>query len=243
STQLVAFTAASNVLGNKTPVDEITKIARDAGSLSLIDAAQSAGHYKMDFRKINADFIAFSGHKMLGPTGTGVLYKKEGVELDSAIVGGGTITDASLHDYKLLANREALEAGTPNIGGVIGLGAAVDYLSKIGLDNVLEHDRKLVKKIMDGFTQVDGVEYYGPRKIEDKTSVVSFNVRGSDAHQTALLCDSLARVCVRSGHHCAIPVTKLLGVKSTARASVYLYNTEAEADKFLDAVTQITKLS
>ncbi|HIH20967.1 TPA: aminotransferase class V-fold PLP-dependent enzyme, partial [Candidatus Micrarchaeota archaeon] len=160
NTALVAFTATSNVLGNKMPVPEITKIARDAGALSLVDAAQVVGHRKVDLREWKCDFLAFSGHKSFAPTGVGVLYHREGVDLKPAFVGGGTISDAQLHSFKFIDNRERFEAGTPDIAGWIGLGAALEFVSK-NFGFIESQEKKLVGQMM-GIADFPKVAYYGP---------------------------------------------------------------------------------
>ena len=241
-TRLVAFTGASNVLSFRMPVKELAGIVHDAGALVLVDGAQMAGHWNVDLKDLGADFFAFSGHKCLAPTGTGALYVREGVQLDSPLVGGGTISDAQLHDYNLLPLPEGMEAGTPNIAGFIGLGAALDYLAALGLENVVAQEHKVVKKIIDGMNSL-GVEWYGPRKIEERGNVVAFNVPGLDAHQVALMVDELAKVCIRSGHHCALPLSRMLGIKASARASLHAFNTEEEADQFIEALGKIKLLS
>ncbi len=241
NTRLVAFTAASNVLGNKMPVREIVKIAHDSGALALVDAAQAVGHRKADFKAWGADFVAFSGHKMLAPTGSGALYVAPGIALDSAFVGGGTIKDADLHSYELLPLPDGLEAGTPNIASFIGLGATLDYLSAVGLENIEAQERAVVGKIIKGFDQL-GIEYYGPHKLEERGAPVAFNVKGMDAHEVAIMLDSLSKVCVRSGHHCALPITRMLGIKGSVRASVHVYNTEQDAQVLLDALAKVKAL-
>ncbi len=242
TTRLVAFTGASNVLSYRMPVKELAKVAHDAGALVLVDGAQMAGHWEVDLEDLGVDFFAFSGHKCLAPTGTGALYVREGVQLDSPFVGGGTISDAQLHDYKLLPLPEGMEAGTPNIAGFIGLGAALDYLTALGLDNVVAQEHKVVKKIIDGFQSL-GIDWYGPRKLQERGNVVAFNIPGMDAHQVAMMVDELAKVCIRSGHHCALPLSRTLGIKASARASVHAFNTEEEAEKFIEALGKIKKLS
>ena len=242
NTRLVAVTAASNVLGNKMPVKEIVKIAHDSGALALVDAAQAAGHRKSDFSDWDADFVAFSGHKMLAPTGSGALYVGPGASVDSAMVGGGTIKDADLHSYELLPLPDGLEAGSPNIASFIGLGATLDYISAIGVENVESQERKVVEKIAEGMERF-GIEYYGPRKIEERGSPVAFNVKGIDEHQVAIMLDQIGKVCVRSGHHCALPITRMLGIKGSVRASVHVYNAEQDAQVLLDALGKVKGLA
>ena len=245
-TKLVAFTACSNVLGTRVPIKEITRVAHDAGALVLLDAAQYAGHHAMNLKDLGVDFMAFSGHKFLAPTGTGVLYHREGVDLKPVFVGGGTIQDASARDYALLANRERFEAGTPNIAGWIALGAALDYASKIGLREIEEHEALLSKELFKVFRDFEnrGVDWYGPRDERDKSApVFAFNIRGLKHHETAVMLDELKKICVRSGHHCCIPLTRALGVDGTVRASLYFYNTIEEINAFRQALETVSKLA
>lgn len=241
-TRLVAVTASSNVLGNIMPLQEIIKVGHESGALVLVDAAQAVGHRKFDFKSLGADYVAFSGHKMMGPTGTGALYVAEGAEFESPIVGGGTITDADLHDYKLLPLPESMEAGTPNIAGFIGLGATIDYLSALGVDNIHSHERGLVSRMLAGMLNL-GLEVYGPKDSSQKAGVVAFNVPKIDAHQTALMADQLGRVCIRSGHHCALPVSRMLGIRASARASVHAFNDESDISRLLDALSKIKAIA
>lgn len=238
-TQLVAITGASNVLGNKTACSEITKIAHDKGALVLLDAAQMAGHFPVDFKRIGADFVAIAGHKMLAPSGTGCLYHS-GV-FQSPVLGGGMIRSVSLDHFELMPAPQGEEAGTPNIAGVIGFGAAIDYLSKIGLRDIEAHEQKLVSKILDGLRSLDA-DIYGPLDAREKTGLVSFNLKGIPSHQVAVMSDQLARVCIRSGHHCAMPLHKMLGVEGSARASVHFYNNESDVNALLNALKKISLL-
>lgn len=243
-TKLVAVTHVSNVLGNVIPVEEMIKISHDFGALCLIDGAQSVPHIPINVKKMNCDFMAFSGHKMLGPTGIGVLYIKEehlnGVE--PFTLGGGTIEDVSIDSYKLTRSPERFEAGTPPIAPAIGLGAAVDYLAKIGMENVQEHENKLSNLAFKGLSEIDNVEVYGPA--ENKVGIISFNIPNLNPHDVALVLDNIANIMIRSGHHCALPLMKeiLKRPNGTARASLYIYNTIEEVKKFIDAIKEISKI-
>jgi len=238
--KLVSITHVSNVLGNIMPVNEIGKIARDAGALFAVDAAQSVPHMAVDVKKINCDFLALAGHKMLGPMGTGALYVKNTDALEPLMLGGGTIKEVSLDGYSLGVSPDRFEAGTPNIAGAIGLGAAVIYLEKIGMNEIEKHEKELTKKMFDFIQSEKAINYYGPTDLKNKAAVFAFNVKGLEPHDAASLLDQ-KKIMVRSGHHCAMPVMKKLGVSGTARASLYLYNTKEEIDKFIDAMKQIIK--
>lgn len=239
-TAIVSFTAASNVLGNKTPVREVCEIARDAGALSLVDSAQAVGHVKVDLKHANCDFAAFSAHKCFGPTGVGALYHKEGVRLEPAFLGGGTILEAGLHSYKLTNDRQRFEAGTPNIAGWIGLGTAIEFISR-NFAFMEEQERKLVKAMMGIAEKAD---YYGPLNAEEKIPVFSFNVGKLKQHEVAVMFDQLSRICVRSGHHCAMPLHhELLKVDGSVRASLHSYNTLEEVELFFSTLEKVKKLN
>ena len=244
-TRLVAVTRVSNVLGVIVPVEEIAEIAHEHGSLILVDGAQAVPHMETDVRRLRCDFLAFSGHKMLGPTGIGVLYADPAVieELEPLCIGGGTIRDVGLEAYELTESPERFEAGTPAIAEAIGLGAAVDYLTALDIGSVEEHDRRVSWAIREGLMEIEGVEVYGPREPEHGMSVVSFNVEGLNPHEVALALDASANIMVRSGHHCAMPLVKHLlnRPQGTVRASTYIYNTLDEAEKLVEAVRKIVE--
>lgn len=244
-TRLVAITHVSNVLGVITPVEEIAKIAHEHDAHLLVDGAQSVPHLNVDVRKIGCDYLAFSGHKMLGPTGVGVLYARNELldSMEPLSIGGGTIDDVGLNYYKLAEGPMKFEAGTPPIAEAIGLGAAVDYLRGIQLENIEAHERELVKRMYRGLVDVPGVEVYGPEKPEQRTGIVSFNVGDLNPHDVALALDVSADIMVRSGHHCCLPLTKelLKRREGTVRASLYLYNTKEEVEKFVSTVDEIAR--
>jgi cysteine desulfurase/selenocysteine lyase len=241
-TQLVAITGASNVLGNRLPVQQITKLAHERGALVLLDAAQMAGHFPTDFASLGVDFAAFSGHKMLAPTGTGVLYHSGKFKFQSPMLGGGMVRAVSLDNYELMPAPAGEEAGTPNISGVIGMGAALDYLTKVGVAGIEERERKLAGSMLAGLCDA-GAQVYGPLDVSQKTGVVSFNLKGIEAHKVALMADELSRVCIRSGHHCAMPLHALLGAKGSARASAHFYNNEADVKTFVEAIGKIAQIA
>ncbi len=240
-TKLVAITHVSNVLGVITPVKEIAEIAHDHGSYFLVDGAQSVPHMKVDVQKIGCDFLAFSGHKMCAPTGSGALYVREDLigELEPPCVGGGTITDVGLDYYELAKGAASFEAGTPAIAEVIGLGAAVDYLNKIGMEDIERHEKELTKQMHVELKEIPQIEIYGPEP-ERKVGIMSFNVGDLNHHDVALALDVSANIMVRSGHHCALPLTKhILHKPGSVRASPYFYNTKEEIEKFTSAIREI----
>ncbi|MEM1537975.1 MAG: cysteine desulfurase [Candidatus Nezhaarchaeales archaeon] len=244
NTRLVAITHVSNVLGVITPVEEVAKIAKEHGALLLVDGAQSVPHMKVDVKKLNCDFLAFSGHKMCGPTGSGVLYMREELlnKLDPLYVGGGTVETVDPDGFKLVKGPARFEAGTPPIAEVIGLKAAVNYLTSIGLENVEAHEKLLAKKLYEGLTQIPKLEVYGPEP-RFKLSITSFNVGDMNPHDVALILDSTAKIAVRSGLHCAQPLIKhmLRKPQGTLRVSTYLYTTEEEVEKFLTVIEEVAK--
>jgi len=243
TTKLVCVTQASNVLGTINPVKEIGKVAHRYGAMFLVDAAQSVPHMRVDVRDIDCDFFAFSGHKMLGPTGIGVLHgKREHLQKMPPFLGGGEMirevhtTGASWKDlpYKY-------EAGTPNIVGAIGLGAAVDYLNKIGMENVLEHEREITNYAIRRMAEVNGITIYGPKGVAKRVGVLSFNLGDIHAHDLASILDEEG-IAIRSGHHCAQPLMEFLNVPAMSRASFYIYNTKEEVDAFINALEKARKL-
>ena len=239
-TRLVAITQVSNVFGSIQDVKSITKLAHRNGIKSLIDGAQSAGHIPVNLKDLGCDFFATAGHKgLLGPQGTGVLYIKEPDMLESASVGGGTISDVEGYTYVLEPSPACFEAGTPNIPGVIALGRAVEYVEKIGVSEIETHEIKLSREAAKRLSELEHVEVYGP---EDRAGIVPFNVKGLHAHDVALILDQTRKICVRSGHHCAIPITRFLKVDSTVRASFALYNTKEEVDILVNAVAGLKAL-
>jgi len=242
-TRLVAVSHASNVLGVVLPIKEIAEIAHEHSAYVLVDAAQSVPHMKVDVQKLGCDFLAFSGHKMCGPTGSGVLYIRKELteEVEPLIIGGGSIRDVGTDYYKLDASPRRFEGGTIDIAAVIGLGAAVDYLSKIGMDKIEAHEKLLVRRMYEGLTALRNVEVYGPEP-EKRVGITPFNVGDLNPHDVALALDVSANIMVRSGHHCAQPLSKtVLCKQGTVRASCYLYNTLGEIETFISAVKEIAE--
>ncbi|MCK4438658.1 cysteine desulfurase [Candidatus Bathyarchaeota archaeon] len=245
STKLVAVTHVSNVLGCIVPIKEICEIAHEHGAKMLIDGAQGVPHIHTDVMDSEVDFLAFSGHKMLGPTGSGGLYIAE-AELASTeplCIGGGTIADVSLDDYVLAVPPMKFEAGTPNIAQVIGLGEACRYLNRVGMDNVEKWDLKLANRLIEGLTEIEGVEVYGPKDPRQRVGLATFNIGDMNPHDVALTLDMEYNIAVRSGHHCALPLIKeLFNLKEgNARASTYIYNTLEEIDALVSAVEEIAR--
>ncbi|MFH1474092.1 MAG: cysteine desulfurase, partial [Candidatus Aenigmatarchaeota archaeon] len=210
-TKLISIIHASNVTGTKTPLEEIIKISHDNGSLVLVDGAQSVPHCSIDVRKMDIDFLAFSGHKMCGPTGIGCLYGKHELlnDLKPFILGGETITDADMKTHKLEDVPMRFEAGIQNYAGIIGLGATVDYLSNIGMKNIENYEKELTKELTKGLLSL-GVDLLGPQDYNRRTALAAFNFKGMDPHDIAILLDE-QNIFVRSGMHCAYPIHKFLG--------------------------------
>lgn len=237
--RLVAVTHMSNVLGTITPAAELIEIAHQHDVPVLLDAAQSTPHLPVDVQALEADFVAFSGHKMLGPTGIGVLYGRESLldAMEPLFGGGSMIRVVELHQSSWTTLPEKLEGGTPNIAGAIGLGAAVDYLQTAGMPNVASHEHELTEYALNLLSDLDGVRLFGPKDARDRGGVISFYVGDVHPHDVGTLLDADG-IAVRAGHHCAQPLMRKLGVAATARASLYLYNTAAEVDCLADGIAR-----
>jgi cysteine desulfurase/selenocysteine lyase len=241
STRLVALTHASNVLGTITPVEQIAEICRAQGVPLLVDGAQTVPHMPVDVGRLGCEYLCFSGHKMCGPTGTGVLWMKDPLP-EPLCVGGGAVERVTLGDYTLTEGYARYEAGTQNIAGGIGLGAAADYLTGIGMDNVRAHETRLTTDLVDGLKGIPGVTVYAPADPALRTGVVSFTVEGLDPHQVAHLLDEEADIMVRSGHHCCMPLMQSLGLPDgTVRASVYIYTTHRDIEALVATVDAIAR--
>ncbi len=236
-TKLVGCIHASNVLATINPVVKLARMAREAGALMLVDGAQSAPHLPVDVEALGCDFFACSGHKMLGPTGVGVLWGRPEIleEMDPFLGGGEMIREVrlDLSTYNDLPYK--FEAGTMNIAQAVGLGAAVDYLGELGMENVREHERRLGEYAYGRLSELEGIEIYGPK--EDRTGLVSFSLPDVHPHDLSQLLDEEG-IAIRSGHHCAQPLMRRLGVPATARASFYLYNVEEEVDRLVEALAR-----
>jgi cysteine desulfurase/selenocysteine lyase len=242
-TKLVAVTAVSNTLGTINPIVEIVRQAHAAGALVLVDAAQSVPHVTVDVQAIDCDFLAFSGHKMLGPSGVGVLYGKEAL-LDAMppfLGGGSMINEVRLDRFTPAALPAKFEAGTPPIVPAIGLGAAIDYIESIGIENIQRHEHELVRYAYDALSQVDDLRILGPAP-EHRAGLVSFAFERIHAHEFAQVLNDQFGVAVRAGHHCTQPLHALLGITASTRASFYLYNTPEEVDRLLEGVAAVTRM-
>ncbi|CUB17583.1 MULTISPECIES: cysteine desulfurase [Bacillus] len=233
-TKIVAVTHVSNVLGTINPIKEIAKIAHDHGAIIVVDGAQSTPHMQIDVQDLDCDFFAFSGHKMCGPTGIGVLYGKKDLlnNMEPAEFGGEMIDFVDLYDSTWKELPWKFEAGTPIIAGAVGLGKAIDFLNDIGMEEVSRYEHQLATYALERFKELDGATVYGP---QHRAGLVTFNLDDVHPHDASTVLDTEG-VAIRAGHHCAQPLMKWLGVSATARASFYLYNTEEEIDKLIAAL-------
>ncbi|MFP7297374.1 cysteine desulfurase [Neobacillus niacini] len=239
NTRVVSVMQVSNVLGVINPVKEIAKIAHENGAIMVVDGAQSAPHMKIDVQDLDCDFLAFSGHKMCAPTGIGVLYgKKHLLEKMEPIEFGGEMIDfVHLQESTWKELPWKFEAGTPIIAGAIGLGAAIDFLNEIGLDNIEKHEHKLAQYALEKMSSVPGMTIYGPLDASKRAGLVTFNISDVHPHDVATVLDAEG-IAVRAGHHCAQPLMKWLKASATARASFYLYNTEDDIDKLVEGLVK-----
>ncbi|RRK11314.1 cysteine desulfurase [Lactiplantibacillus garii] len=239
-TKIVAVTQASNVLGVTNPIKTLARLAHAQHAVLVVDGAQAVAHMPVDVQALDADFYAFSAHKVYGPTGVGVLYGKYALleQLTPAQFGGEMISDVDWQTTEFAAIPERFEAGTPNVCGVIGLGAALTYLQRVGFATVQTIEKRLTAQLLDGLTQMPGITVYGPQTVADHGPVVAFNVENVHGHDVATGLD-LAGVEVRAGHHCAQPLMRYLHVSATVRASVGFYNNEADVERFLTALKSV----
>lgn len=242
-TKLVAVVSVSNTLGTINPIDEIVEKAHAAGALVLVDAAQSLPHVTTNVQAWDADFVAFSGHKMLGPSGVGILYGKEALlEAMPPFLGGGSmIGDVYLDRFTTAELPAKFEAGTPPIVPAIGMSAAIDYLNNIGLDAIHRHEQVLVEKTHDALSQIDGLRILGPAP-EHRAGLVSFSFDSIHAHEFAQVLNDRFGVAVRAGHHCTQPLHKLLGITASTRASFYLYNRPEDVDRLVEGIVEVQRM-
>jgi cysteine desulfurase/selenocysteine lyase len=245
-TKLLAITQSSNMLGVVNPIAEIIKKAKSINPkiMVLIDAAQSIPHFAVNVKKLDCDFLAFSSHKMLGPTGVGVLYAKSDLlkALPPFLFGGEMIQEVSVKESSWNDIPYKFEAGTPNIAQVIGFISAIDYLEKIGLENIKTYEADLVEYALDKFKRVKTAKVYGPLNVQDRNSVISFNLQGVHPHDLAALLDK-DNIAIRAGNHCTMPLHRqALGIEASARISFYFYNTKSEIDKFFDSLERVQKI-
>ncbi|ENI8661810.1 cysteine desulfurase [Listeria monocytogenes] len=240
-TKIVALAHVSNVLGTITPIKEIAAIAHQFGAVILVDGAQAVPHMEVDVVDLDADFYAFSGHKMMAPTGIGALYGKRELldAMEPTEFGGEMIDFVELYDSTWKELPWKFEAGTPIIGGAIALGAAIDYLAEVGLANIHAHEQALVSYAIEEMSKIEGITIYGPKDASKRCGLVTFNLEGAHPHDIATILDEDG-IAIRAGHHCAQPLMKWLDVSSTARASFYIYNTKEEIDALIDGL-KLTK--
>lgn len=241
--KIVGITQVSNVLGTINPVKEIVKKAHEVGAIAIVDGSQSTPHMKVDVQDIDADFFVFSGHKMLSAMGIGVLYGKKNLleKMSPFLFGGDMIEYVYEQDTTFAPVPTKFEAGTQNVGGAVSLGAAIDYLNDIGIDNVEKMEKEIVKYAMEELAKLDFIDVYGPKDLSKRASVISFNVKGVHPHDVASVLDS-ENVCIRSGNHCAQPLLRYMGLDSTCRASFYIYNTKEDVDRLIIALNKTEKM-
>ncbi len=239
-TKIVAITHVSNVLGYENPVKEIAKLAHEKGAVIVVDGAQSTPHIKIDVKEMDVDFFAFSGHKMFGPMGIGVLYGKEEIldKMPPFLTGGEMIDSVSRYDAVYAELPHKFEAGTVNAAGAAGLDAAIKFMNKIGYEYMQERELMLTKRALDGMIKIPHITVYGSDKAKNHTGILTFKIDDVHPHDVSevLIADGIA---VRAGHHCAQPLLQYLGVNSTTRASFMFYNTEEEIDRFLESIATV----
>lgn len=238
--KLLAVTQASNVMGSINPIKELADMIHAVDGYIVVDGAQSTPHMQVDMQALDADFFAFSGHKMSGPTGIGVLYGKEPLlEMMEPIEFGGEMIDFVYENDSTWTELPwKFEAGTPNIAGAIGLKAAIDYLNDIGMANIAAQEQSLISHILPKLQAIDGLTIFGPTEAHKRTGIITFNIDGVHPHDVATGFD-MEGIAIRAGHHCAQPLMRHLDVPATARASFYFYNTLEEADQFLDSLVKV----
>ena len=242
-TKLVSVVHMSNVLGTINPVSEVAAMAREHGALTLVDGAQSAPHMPIDVESLGCDFFAFSSHKMLGPTGVGVLWAREGLlESMDPFLGGGEMISLVREDESTWADvPHKFEAGTPNIADVIAYGAALEYLGALGMDAVREHEKAITGHAIERLGAMAGVTLHGPRDVEVRGGALSFSIEGAHPHDVSTILDGDG-IAIRAGHHCAQLLMRALEVPATSRASFYLYNTLSEVDALVDGIESVRKV-
>lgn len=239
NTKIVAFTHVSNTLGTINPVKKMTQLAHEVGAIVVVDGAQAVSHFQIDVEELDVDFYAFSAHKMYGPTGIGVLYgKRKWLEaFNPANFGGEMIEYVGENESTWAANPHKFEAGTPNISGVIGLGAAIRYIENIGLKNIEAYEQKLTNYLLAQLEEIEWVQVYGPLASKSRSGVVMFNLEDVHSHDLATALD-LDGIAIRAGHHCAQILMRRLGIVASARASLCFYNSKEEIDQFIQSLTR-----
>ena len=236
-TKIVAITHQSNVFGTIVPIDQIVKAARSVGAFIILDACQSVPHFPVDVKKLDVDFLAFSGHKMLGPTGIGILWGKSELleQLEPALFGGSMVDSVTMETATWAKAPRKFEAGVPNMAQAVGLSAAVDYLNNVGMANVESHELALTKELLEGLSQITAVNVIGPLDMKDRGGVVSFTIDGVHPHDVGQVLDQYG-IAVRTGHHCAWPLMRKLNLVGTTRASFHLYNDSKDVQALLQGV-------
>lgn len=236
-TKIISMVYVSNVLGTMNPVKEVAQIAHENGAVMVVDGAQAAPHLKIDVQQLDCDFFAFSGHKMCGPTGIGVLYGKKELlnDMEPVEFGGEMIDFVGLYDSTWKELPWKFEGGTPIIAGAVGLGAAIDFLNEIGLDEIEKHEHQMAAYAMEKMSTIEGLDIYGPADPQQRAGIVTFNLNDVHPHDVATVLD-MSGIAVRAGHHCAQPLMKWLEVSATARASFYLYNSESDVDRLVEGL-------
>lgn len=239
-TKLVAITHQSNVFGTILPVEQISKAARAVGALVVLDACQSAPHFPIDVKTLDVDFLVFSGHKALGPTGIGVLWGKYDLleKLEPAIYGGSMVDSVTMESATWTSVPRKFEAGVPNMAQAVGLSAAVDYLNNVGMDNVAKHEHELTKNLLAGLASISGVDVIGPLDLKDRGGVVSFTVDGVHPHDVGQVLDQYG-IAVRTGHHCAWPLMRKLNLVGTTRASFHIYNNIDDINQLISGIEKV----
>ncbi|MFN4152999.1 MAG: aminotransferase class V-fold PLP-dependent enzyme [Candidatus Sericytochromatia bacterium] len=242
-TKLVAITMMSNVLGTLTPIKEIVEEAHKVNAKVLVDASQSVTQVKIDVQDLDVDWMVFTGHKMCGPTGIGILYGKYDIlaSMPPFLMGGGMIKTVTVENSTWEAPPQRFEAGTPKIAEVIGLGRAVDYLNEIGMDNIRKIEKELTSYLLSKLSVIEGLTIYGPLDIEKRGSAVAFSVGNIHPHDIGTILDELG-IAVRIGHHCAMPLHQKLNIPASIRASLYFYNTKEEVDYFVQSLQKAVKM-
>lgn len=236
-TKIVSMVYVSNVLGTMNPVKEVAEIAHAVGAVMVVDGAQAAPHLKIDVQQLDCDFFAFSGHKMVGPTGIGVLYGKKALlnDMEPVEFGGEMIDFVGLYDSTWKELPWKFEGGTPIIAGAVGLGAAIDFLNEVGLSEIEKHEHQMAAYAMEKMNGIEGLQIYGPKDPGKRAGIVTFNLNDVHPHDVATVLD-MSGIAVRAGHHCAQPLMKWLEVTATARASFYLYNDESDIDRLVEGL-------
>lgn len=240
NTAIVAITHQSNVLGTINPIEEIVKRASEVGSQVMLDACQSVPHMEVDVKKLGVDFLVFSGHKALGPTGVGILWGRDLESLPPFLFGGSMIENVTMTDATWAPAPKKFEAGVPNMAQAVGLGAALQYLTKVGMSKIHEHEIYLAKTLIKGLSEIEGLNIFGPKDLVNRGSTLSFTLNGIHPHDLGQYLDSKG-IAVRTGHHCAWPLARKFKIQATTRASMYLYNDTSDIEALLNGINDAKK--